>query len=169
MFCFTTQCNQILKHFRSVVRGFVRIAYWALFSLLGVNPIPTGLGHVTFIYGLISPMAGRNRVKEIRWVLETPTFIVLISTCVSSTFFSNFTTFFFSFLSSLDFTNVIFDIKSRSTMKHGTIFGFHILNDLYLICESVIHSLLKAGNTSNNWFSEVIKHIFMHRLWMHDV
>ena len=27
------------------------------------NPIPTGLGHVTFIYGLIPPMAGRNRVK----------------------------------------------------------------------------------------------------------
>ena len=29
-----------------------------------VNPIPTGLGHVTLIYGLISPMAGRNRVKQ---------------------------------------------------------------------------------------------------------
>ena len=28
------------------------------------NPIPTGLGHVTLIYGLIPPMAGRNRVKE---------------------------------------------------------------------------------------------------------
>ena len=27
------------------------------------NPIPTGLGHVTLIYGLIPPMAGRNRVK----------------------------------------------------------------------------------------------------------
>ena len=30
------------------------------------NPIPTGLGHVTLIYGLIPPMAGRNRVKSIR-------------------------------------------------------------------------------------------------------
>ena len=29
-----------------------------------INPIPTGLGHVTLIYGLIPPMAGRNRVKE---------------------------------------------------------------------------------------------------------
>ena len=29
-----------------------------------LNPIPTGLGHVTLIYGLIPPMAGRNRVKE---------------------------------------------------------------------------------------------------------
>ena len=28
-----------------------------------LNPIPTGLGHVTLIYGLILPMAGRNRVK----------------------------------------------------------------------------------------------------------
>ena len=27
------------------------------------NPIPTGLGHVTLIYGLIPPMAGRNRVN----------------------------------------------------------------------------------------------------------
>ena len=33
-------------------------------ALVGsVNPIPTGLGHVTLIYGLIPPMAGRNRVK----------------------------------------------------------------------------------------------------------
>ena len=30
---------------------------------LSFNPIPTGLGHVTLIYGLIPPMAGRNRVK----------------------------------------------------------------------------------------------------------
>ena len=29
-----------------------------------LNPIPTGLGHVTLIYGLIPPMAGRNKVKE---------------------------------------------------------------------------------------------------------
>ena len=29
-----------------------------------LNPIPIGLGHVTFIYGLIPPMAGRNRVKD---------------------------------------------------------------------------------------------------------
>ena len=29
-----------------------------------INPIPTGLGHVTLIYGLIPPMAGRNRVKQ---------------------------------------------------------------------------------------------------------
>ena len=28
-----------------------------------LNPIPTGLGHVTLIYGLIPPMAGGNRVK----------------------------------------------------------------------------------------------------------
>ena len=27
------------------------------------NPIPTGLGHMTLIYGLIPPMASRNRVK----------------------------------------------------------------------------------------------------------
>ena len=29
-----------------------------------INPIPTGLGHVTLIYGLIPPKAGRNRVKK---------------------------------------------------------------------------------------------------------
>ena len=28
------------------------------------NPIPTGCCHVTLIYGLIPPMAGRNRVKS---------------------------------------------------------------------------------------------------------
>ena len=33
------------------------------------NPIPTGLGHVTLIYGLILPMAGRNRVKVVIWTL----------------------------------------------------------------------------------------------------
>ena len=30
---------------------------------MALNPIPTGLGHVTLIYGLIPPMAGRNRDK----------------------------------------------------------------------------------------------------------
>ena len=35
-----------------------------LVNSLGFNPIPTGLGHVTLIYGLIPPMAGRNRVKS---------------------------------------------------------------------------------------------------------
>ena len=35
-----------------------------LVNSLGFNPIPTGLGHVTLIYGLIPPMAGRNRVKH---------------------------------------------------------------------------------------------------------
>ena len=30
-----------------------------------INPIPTGLGHVTLIYGLIPPMAGRNRVNSV--------------------------------------------------------------------------------------------------------
>ena len=29
-----------------------------------LNPIPTRLGHVTLIYGLIPPMVGRNRVKQ---------------------------------------------------------------------------------------------------------
>ena len=33
------------------------------FEVTTFNPIPTGLGHVTLIYGLIPPMAGRNRVK----------------------------------------------------------------------------------------------------------
>ena len=32
-------------------------------TAVALNPIPTGLGHVTLIYGLIPPMAGRNRVK----------------------------------------------------------------------------------------------------------
>ena len=37
-----------------------------LVSAMGsINPIPTGLGHVTLIYGLILPMAGRNRVKPL--------------------------------------------------------------------------------------------------------
>ena len=30
-----------------------------------LNPIPTGLGHLTLIYGLIPPMAGRNRINFI--------------------------------------------------------------------------------------------------------
>jgi hypothetical protein len=34
------------------------------YSVLSTNPIPTGLGHMTLIYGLIPPMAGRNRVKR---------------------------------------------------------------------------------------------------------
>ena len=33
------------------------------FGTLEFNPISTGLGHVTLIYGLIPPMAGRNRVN----------------------------------------------------------------------------------------------------------
>ena len=28
-------------------------------------PIPTGCCHVTLLYGLIPPMAGRNRVKQV--------------------------------------------------------------------------------------------------------
>ena len=31
-----------------------------------LNPIPTGLGHVMLIYGLIPPMAGRNRVNPVK-------------------------------------------------------------------------------------------------------
>ena len=38
------------------------------------NPIPTELGHVTLIYGLIPPMAGRNRVKE--YLVECATLCV---------------------------------------------------------------------------------------------
>ena len=37
--------------------------FFVLSSYESLNPIPTGLGHVTLIYGLIPPMAGRNRVK----------------------------------------------------------------------------------------------------------
>ena len=33
-------------------------------NILDLNPIPTGLGHMTLIYGLIPPMAGRNRVNQ---------------------------------------------------------------------------------------------------------
>ena len=32
-------------------------------SGLSFNPIPTGLCHVITVYGLIQPMAGRNKVK----------------------------------------------------------------------------------------------------------
>ena len=38
-----------------------------------INPIPTGLGHVTFIYGLIQPMAGRNRVNLFVTLKNEPT------------------------------------------------------------------------------------------------
>ena len=38
--------------------------YNTSFAMEGVNPIPTGLGHVTLIKGLIPPLAGRNRVKD---------------------------------------------------------------------------------------------------------
>ena len=34
-------------------------------KLRELNPIPTRLGHVTLIYGLIPPMAGRNRVNRL--------------------------------------------------------------------------------------------------------
>ena len=34
------------------------------YLILIFNPIPTGLGHVTLIYGLIPPMVGRDRVKS---------------------------------------------------------------------------------------------------------
>ena len=36
--------------------------YWKT-TVFEVNPIPTGCCHVILIYGLILPMAGRNRVK----------------------------------------------------------------------------------------------------------
>ena len=34
------------------------------------NPIHTGLCHVITVYGLIQPMAGRNRVKEDKFKLR---------------------------------------------------------------------------------------------------
>ena len=43
-----------------------------------VNPILTGLGHVTLIYGLILPMAGRNRVKKERKVIGFHPFSLMI-------------------------------------------------------------------------------------------
>ena len=42
--------------------------------ILWANPIPTGLGYVTLIYGLIPSMAGRNRVKSrfvFDWVVKS--------------------------------------------------------------------------------------------------
>ena len=36
---------------------------------MSFNPIPTGCCHMTLIYGLIPPMAGRNRVKIRQLVL----------------------------------------------------------------------------------------------------
>ena len=44
--------NRVVKNFKIVKRS------------CSLNPIPTGLGHVTFIYGPIPPMAGRNRVNR---------------------------------------------------------------------------------------------------------
>ena len=46
------------KFLKIVVKGY------SFSEKLILNPIPTGLGHVTLIYGLIPPMAGRNRVKS---------------------------------------------------------------------------------------------------------
>ena len=45
--------------------AFIGTLHNSEFALLVVNPIPTGCCHVTLIYGLIPPMAGRNRVKVI--------------------------------------------------------------------------------------------------------
>ena len=44
---------------------FEFLSEFGIKNQLGLNPIPTGLGHVTLIYGLIPPMAGRNRVKKL--------------------------------------------------------------------------------------------------------
>ena len=43
--------------------GTVAHVHMSIGYLVRVNPIPTGLGHVTLIYGPIPPMAGRNRVN----------------------------------------------------------------------------------------------------------
>ena len=37
---------------------------WIKRLKVGLNPIPTGCCHVTLIYGLIPPMAGRNMVNK---------------------------------------------------------------------------------------------------------
>ena len=46
-------------------RSQTLLAFEWIFVSPYVNPIPTGLGHVTLIYGLIPPIAGRNRVKQL--------------------------------------------------------------------------------------------------------
>ena len=53
--------------------AFIGTLHNSEFALLVVNPIPTGCCHVTLIYGLIPPMAGRNRVK---WSLVKILYII---------------------------------------------------------------------------------------------
>ena len=42
----------------------INTCHWSLFMYI-LNPIPTGLCHVITVYGLIQPMAGRNKVKSV--------------------------------------------------------------------------------------------------------
>ena len=53
-----------------------------------INPIPTGMCHVITVYGLIQPIAGRNRVKRLLlkpgWTRRAKTFVwILILICKS--------------------------------------------------------------------------------------
>ena len=46
-------------------QGLFFILFW-----IGLNPIPTSCCHVTLIYVLIPPVAGRNRVKEQKTIIR---------------------------------------------------------------------------------------------------
>ena len=56
---FVIKSNFILAHVGRFLSTSLKIYVF--------NPILTGCGHVTIIYGLIPPMAGRNRVKGNHW------------------------------------------------------------------------------------------------------
>ena len=74
MFELKTRCFELLVwlgFFVFFINSFLKCSK----NLYLLNPIPTGLNHVTLIYGLIPPMAGRNRVKKTAKAKNFVTFI----------------------------------------------------------------------------------------------
>ena len=55
-----------------LIKARIRLKKVTKVNMYKLNPIPTGLGHVTLIYGLIPPMAGRNRVKRPSHTMAAP-------------------------------------------------------------------------------------------------
>ena len=68
------ETGRLPRFFVYRVRDF---KFWLLaYFFISFNPIPTGLGHVTLIYGLIPPMAGRNRVNRAKFQQDITTLIL---------------------------------------------------------------------------------------------
>ena len=73
VFLFTMQRNFFPYLYKVILRFFqflgnldISCYIFSAFRYV-LNPIPTCCYHMTFIYGMIPPMAGRNRVKYVAY------------------------------------------------------------------------------------------------------